>query len=892
MGKQKTTRDVEFNYDKDVASKTISSIVSYKATKDYQNIRLLDFEEGVNVSGQAIKTHAANNQTMADLGYKDAKIDTSNINAVDKYRVYGAPFQVVLNNRQNYNNCGIESTLNTLATAGIVKMNENLSDQKKVEKDFLQVLWNLGLAGDDGVIGTLDKPDGGTFPDNYRDIFAYFDIASEAYYYTKKCDGTEYQDINELAYKISQGYGAIVGVCSDILWQSKKSETGEKKIDHAVSIIGVVYDENTLPDGNNAPKGFYIQDTGAWMTRYISLEEFEEATLYNYHGMLAADKDEYWNYDAGEYYYDPDKYLSGLRSFDGEGRQYVGKQPGGIAVTITSEPIKTDMFNIDATGDSRDNIIWGNNGENVIKGNGGNDILYGNADDDEIRGGSGNDVIIGNNLSEEIRDYIKDSFDITLDDIDTSEVYQVGDNILYGDSGNDVIIGGDQTDLIYGGDGKDFIWTGNGRNAAYGGSGNDIIIGGSKTDRLFGDGGNDVIYGLGDDDIISGGAGNDQIFGGRGNDIIETGSGNDIVYIEGKEHGIDNISSQGGKTYLSFIDEMNGEEIKSDAAEVSDMVFSLDLNSKTNKYDFGISYLNQEDVVDGVIFKEICNKKAGSSKFLNIIEADGTTYKVSESNSKTVKASAGNNIMFSLYEKGATIKTGAGNDIVTMVETDATSQAYKTRVDKITYTGGSDRYVSEEGDTYYTVKGFGEDTVLAIQDNVEALKKIEDKDGQSVEIEVVSNDDRLYLDCAKNNLQFFFDVGINDDTDAITTGRDGLIIFDKSSLTSDKIVSLVQDTEEVQGLVYMDDFFAADREFNEADFYGNGRIEHIYYQGETPYEDLAINITGIAAQVAGWLSDEGYNTGDYTTAFEAFNDFDNLTAAAQTALVNCYNSVV
>lgn len=894
MAKQKTTRDTDFNYIKDDATSTISSIVSQNASNKFKNVRLLDLEAGVSVTGQKIKTHAENNHNMDDMGEYAPKINTDNISATGTYHIYGAPFQVVLNNRQHYNNCGIESTLNNLAMAGMIKMKDDLSDQKKVEKDFLKTLWNLGLAADDGEIGKLDEADGGTYPDYYRDIFTHLDIASEAYYYTRKCEGTQYSDLNELAYKISQGYGAVLGLCSKNLWQQAKSETGEITIDHAVTITGVVYEEGTEPanydeEGNiisyNTPVGFYIHDTGAWMSRYISLDEFKEVTLYDYHGMLESEKEHYYNYDDVTYEYDPDKYLGTLREFDTENRDYVGKQPGGIVVTITSEPIKTGMFDLNVTGDSQDNTIWGNSGENIIKGMSGKDTLYGNAGDDEIRGGSGNDIIIGNNLSADDKDDLQETFGIDLSGIETSEIFQQGDNILYGDSGNDIILSGAGYDLIYGGSGNDFIWTGDGRNAAYGEDGNDILLGGSDVDRLFGDSGDDTIYGFGDDDIISGGAGKDHIYGGRGNDRIETGSGDDVVYFEGYYHGADSVTSQSGKTYLKFIDEMDGDVVTSEAVNVSDMSLILDFDENTNKYNLKISHksdVNSEN--DTITFSSICNQKAGAAKSLNIVESDDTTYKVSVSKSKKITAGKGNNILFSLYEKGATIKTNAYNDLVTMVETAQDSDAYKTRVDKITYTGGQDSYISEEGDTYYTVNGFDENTVLAIHDNVEAVKKIEMEGGLPVIKEVVSTDDRLYFDCAKSDLKFFFDVGIGEGDSILTTKNDDFFIFN-SSLDINKVLSLLQD-DEATGLVYVEAFLDKEKDFAGGDIYGNGNIEHIYYQNETPYANLTTDLTNIASQVADWLS-----ATDYTSAFEVFNDA-TLDVNVKADLLACYTTAV
>ena len=881
---QKTTRDTEFNFEKDLNNGTISSIVSYNMTKDFKNVRLLNMEDGVLVTGEKINNHAADNRTLKDLGYENIEIHTGNINDETNYRIYGAPFQAVLNNRQNFNNCGIESTLNTLAMAGMVKMNENLSDQKKVEKTFLEALWELGLSDDDGEIGVLDEPDGGTLPDDYKDILRYFDIDSEAYYFTQRCDDTQYKDINELAYKISQGYGAIVGVCSDKLWQEQQSETGEITIDHAIAITGVVYQEGTTPanydgEGNitsyNAPVGFYIHDSGGWMSRYISLAEFKEVTLYDYHGVDVSASAEYVNYNPGDYTYEDDKYLSNLREFDTNLRKYVGKQPGGICVTITTNPIKTEMFNLDVTGNSKNNTILGNNSNNVIKGMAGHDLLYGNNGDDELRGGVGNDTIVGNNLSAADKTYLTNTFGINLNDAETSTVIQDGENLIYGDAGNDTLIGGNKLDVIYGGAGNDFIWTGDGRNAAYGEAGNDIVVGGGNKDKLYGDAGNDTLYGYGDDDTLYGGAGNDALYGGKGDDRIETGKGNDTVYFEGLEHGIDVISSQGGTTTFNF-----------DTAIVSDMNFNLEVDENQKTYNLNIGYSDNEDAEDGIVFKDFCDVKSGKSKALNLVDTEDT-YNVMASKARSIKTKAENNIIFSLNDKGATITTGYGDDVVTTVASSEFSLAYKTRVDKITYTGGEDIYICEEGDTYYTVKNFDEDTCLAISDNVDPLTRFDiDENGQAiVRTDVVSTNDRLYFDCTNDNLQFFFNVGKN----ALTTNFVGLVVFDKESFEVDKFVSVAQDNDDISGLVYMDSFFSTDEEFSPGtDFYGNGRIEDIYCAG-TLY-NYETDLLNIAEAVAGWLGNNDYNPGGntYTDAFDAFS---NLEAGnALTALVQCYTN--
>ena len=919
---QKTTRDTSFNFtEKDG---TITTLSTYTATKTNKNIRLLGAEDGMSVGGEKIINHAAENRTMKDLNY-DVEIDVNakvtsqddKILSGNNYRIYGAPFKSVLNNRQHYNNCGVESTLNTLAMAGIIKMKENLSDQKSTETKFLKNVWNLGLVSDSGVIGKLDEADGGTEPDDYKDILRQYDIDSDAYFMTRKCKDTQFNNINELAYKISQGCGAIVGVCSDNLWQKQKSESNKEAIDHAIAIVGVVYKEDTPPsttdnEGNvtyNKPLGFYIHDTGAWMTRYISLDEFKYVTLFQEHGMTWADYESYIDYDPDnpltkeqfEELYAPESYNQELRNFDSEVREYIGKKPEGIIVTLTSEPIKNEMFNLNATGDKQDNKIWGNSGDNVIKGMAGNDTLYGNAGDDEIRGGNGNDIIVGNNLYKgdlnKFKTYLKDTVKNRLNGIEYTEdyEYQEGINKLYGDAGSDIIFGGDDIDLIYGGAGDDYIWAGDGRNAVYGGAGNDIIIGGWENDRLFGDAGNDTIYGGADDDTIHGGTGNDTIYGGSGNDRIETGKNNDTIYFEGTEHGIDEISSEGGATTFRFIDEKNGDEVWSKGAKVSDMYFSLGKDENNAKlYDFEIMYTPDEDKAnDGIKFNSLYNYKKNTGKSLTIFDAEDKEYKVSVSKAKTVNAASNkNNILFSLRDKGATITTSANNDVVTMVETeDKYNLNYQdaTVYDSITYTGGKDRYVSEERDTHYYVQDFSDNTNLTIKDNINALEKVI---GSITNKNVVSERDELYVNTASpSNLHFFFDV----DKDTKTTMNDGLYILKNT----DNLKNVI--TGDATGIITMDSFFKYDfstgtaQEFINTDFYGNGRIETIYYGEGTNYDNyntlsnLSTDLITIAGQVAGWLNNGTYNTGGYDNAFEAFNHFDELSGQAQNALVGAYS---
>ncbi|MEL6641420.1 MAG: Hint domain-containing protein [Pseudomonadota bacterium] len=175
-----------------------------------------------------------------------------------------------------------------------------------------------------------------------------------------------------------------------------------------------------------------------------------------------------------------------------------------------------DIINLDGT-------VEGAAGDDVIDANYANDpdgdrvdnddaILPGTTgDDDLIYGFEGNDVIRAGD----------------------------GDDEIYGGTGDDSIDGGRGDDLIFGGTGDDTITGVGGTDTVYGGEGHDTVAGGNESDVLYGGNGSDDISGRAGDDVVKGGNGNDNLsgnggddtlFGGRGDDVLSLGDGVDIAY--------------------------------------------------------------------------------------------------------------------------------------------------------------------------------------------------------------------------------------------------------------------------------------------------------------------------------------------------------------------------
>lgn len=643
--KQTSTRNTAFNYYTD--NGTFYSSADITATKTTANITLLDYNKSIKKSGAEIIADAKNNKTLPNI-----VINTDNINEGTAYYIYGTPHKLVLDNRQQYNNCGIDSTLNVLVMAGMA----TIKNQNSTETAFTKQLWSLGMAEDDGVLGKFDFYDGGTEPTSYKEIFAYYGIDSKAYatraYANCDVDGLTI-NLKSVANAVRNGGAAILAVDADLLWGK---ENPRIMINHAITVTGVVYD-TTIPTDETVPVGFYIHDTGAWMTRYISYAEMEKITFANR-------------------------------------TDIPGKSITGVMGTVITENIKQATDNINATGTKYDNTLTGNSGNNTLKGLGGADILIGSTGNDKLYGGDGSDIIFGNGV---LKDNLADITDETikskiqnLDYIKNEEDDKklVGRNIIDGGNGNDYIYGGYYNDTITGGNGNDYIRGGSGTDVIKGGNGNDIIYGENGNDTIYGNNGNDTIYGGDDDDVMFGGAGNDSFWGGAGSDKVSCGSGNDNVYYE-ENFGTDYLLSSSGSVILNFTDK-----------EITDFEFSMSGKTFIAKYD-----------IDNVVnYTTFYNKSENTYQKAYIKDKTLTAYRLATTNAQgnvKVASKTGNNIFISQSKKNNKITTSTGNDIIYTIGGN----------DTLIYSGGKDYYFSSAGNDYYKANSFNTDTFLSITDS-------------------------------------------------------------------------------------------------------------------------------------------------------------------------------
>lgn len=216
-----------------------------------------------------------------------------------------------------------------------------------------------------------------------------------------------------------------------------------------------------------------------------------------------------------------------------------------ITVTLGDGPVAAPPVTI--LGSASDDVLQGNDQDNVMRGFGGmdgvyggigndsldgsasHDSLYGGADDDVLSGGTGNDSVYGGSGN----DTLNGGSD------DDKLVGGGGENTLRGQGGDDTITGGGEADFIAGGIGSDSIVAGGGDDEVLGqgqadtisaGGGHDDVRGGSGNDVINGDAGNDTLYGQGNNDILSGGGDNDALYGAGGADQLFGGAGNDSLF--------------------------------------------------------------------------------------------------------------------------------------------------------------------------------------------------------------------------------------------------------------------------------------------------------------------------------------------------------------------------
>lgn len=173
-------------------------------------------------------------------------------------------------------------------------------------------------------------------------------------------------------------------------------------------------------------------------------------------------------------------------------------------------------YDVNATGNDSDNLLFGNSGKNDLTGLGGNDILNGDGNADRMWGGMDDDLYsvddTGDLVIEEQdqgNDTVQSSVNFILPD-NVENLALTGDaTIGIGNAGNNVLIANNLGSFLIGGDGNDFLGGGDGNDTLEGDRGNDFLLGGAGDDTY--------VYHLNDDlDLIADQSGSNTLRFGAG----------------------------------------------------------------------------------------------------------------------------------------------------------------------------------------------------------------------------------------------------------------------------------------------------------------------------------------------------------------------------------------
>ncbi|MDH4234409.1 MAG: hypothetical protein OEV15_04660, partial [Gallionella sp.] len=172
----------------------------------------------------------------------------------------------------------------------------------------------------------------------------------------------------------------------------------------------------------------------------------------------------------------------------------------------------TGVAAIDGTGNTLDNMLYGNAAANILVAGAGNDLLDGGSGNDILKGDAGNDVLEGGDGNDTLSD-------------------TAGNNLFNGGAGIDTLTGSSGNELFIGGVGNDTITTGTGADiiAFNKGDGQDTLVASAAADNTLSLGG-----GIQYANLALSKSGNDLIFATGGGDQINlqnwySGTGNHSI---------------------------------------------------------------------------------------------------------------------------------------------------------------------------------------------------------------------------------------------------------------------------------------------------------------------------------------------------------------------------
>ena len=223
-------------------------------------------------------------------------------------------------------------------------------------------------------------------------------------------------------------------------------------------------------------------------------------------------------------------------------------------------------------GNDANNVLDGGGGDDGISGGIGNDTLIGGAGDDMLDGGPGTDTLTGGAgddayVVDSAGDTVIESADAGTDTVTSKMSWVLQPNV------ENLVLAGTKKMNGTGNDGDNQITGNSGKNALAGGPGNDSLAGGSGNDTLNGGEANDTLSGDDGKDVLDGGPGNDALHGGDGVDTLSGGDGDDTLYSGA---GADTVSGGVGHDVFVFDNPAGGGTDKISDFSALDDEFAFD----------------------------------------------------------------------------------------------------------------------------------------------------------------------------------------------------------------------------------------------------------------------------------------------------------------------------
>lgn len=363
------------------------------------------------------------------------------------------------------------------------------------------------------------------------------------------------------------------------------------------------------------------------------------------------------------------------------------------------------LFTLSALGSAGDDLIFGDDQNNILSGGAGNDRLTGRFGNDVLSGGTGNDYLTGSGGDDIYRfgrgdgqDIVTDFTDfftgrggndtvelgagITTNDITVSQaddgfslkisINGTPDSLTLYDTNLNVNNRIEQVRLF---DGMTLTHADLFARATVATAGDDRFFGGLEDETLSGGAGNDLLDGRFGNDILIGGIGNDTLSGSGGDDIyrIARGDGRDIISDFASF-----FTGRGGTDTVEFAADIRPEEIiLTKANSGQDYIINFDNSDQRITLTFAATgdanyWIEQLRFGDGTVWdrttfearviaaNDDANAISGTASADNLRGLGGNDFINGLDGDDTLKGDLGNDTLYG--SSGADIIFGGGGD--------------------------------------------------------------------------------------------------------------------------------------------------------------------------------------------------------------------------------------